>query len=307
MNSPYGSFDFDNQEEWSWLHDHGWTNAPLTDGDRYTDDDISLSTSANYPSFPSGSGSFVWPDFTGSPVVPDQIYHGQQYDVDQSQYIWPPSDGQPVRSPTMPIIYSKTQHDLSYTSHNGRSPPMPPPAAGHPVTAADQCTYPRHHPADHHAVPPTFLQSLFPSLPSRANPPSTHDDTGQLLQKQTPKFAGDLYTALWIRGEGTERAGWCGFCCKWYKLKDSAYWYHLHYSHGISCATGQPLDRPRELRWRPATSGYEALCGNCAEWVSIGKGQKVCTTYFRHAYKCATKGTGKVKSPRADTATAALL
>ncbi|CAK1355291.1 unnamed protein product [Cercospora beticola] len=49
-------------------------------------------------------------------------------------------------------------------------------------------------------------------------------------RRQSPRFAGDEYTARWVRGYGTDRAGWCGFCSSWHKLKDSAYWYHMHYS-----------------------------------------------------------------------------
>lgn len=55
---------------------------------------------------------------------------------------------------------------------------------------------------------------------------------GLEVHRQKPRFAGDLYTALWVRGEGTERAGWCGFCSTWHKLKDSAY-----VSHHLSSTT----------------------------------------------------------------------
>ena len=60
----------------------------------------------------------------------------------------------------------------------------------------------------------------FDSLLPRSDPPYMPG-----LQKQTPRFEGDLYTAPFIKGEGVERAGWCGFCCSWHKLKDSAFWY----------------------------------------------------------------------------------
>lgn len=38
----------------------------------------------------------------------------------------------------------------------------------------------------------------------------------------------------------------------------------------------------------------EALCSTCDEWVSIGKGVKMRTAYWRHAYKCSTKGLVKL-------------
>lgn len=64
------------------------------------------------------------------------------------------------------------------------------------------------------------LPRSFGNLPPRLDPPDTHG-----LQTQSPRFEGDLYTAPFIKGEGVERAGWCGFCSSWHKLKDSAYWY----------------------------------------------------------------------------------
>lgn len=39
-----------------------------------------------------------------------------------------------------------------------------------------------------------------------------------------------------------------------------------------------------------------ALCGSCAEWVSIGRGLKMRSAYWRHAYKCMVKGMVKSQS-----------
>lgn len=60
----------------------------------------------------------------------------------------------------------------------------------------------------------------FRSPMQRSDPPGTPG-----MQRQRPRFEGDLYTAPWVRGEGTERAGWCSFCSTWHRLKDSAFWY----------------------------------------------------------------------------------
>ena len=76
-----------------------------------------------------------------------------------------------------------------------------------------------------------------PLLLPRTKPTDSMSD--QRLQGQHPRFDGDLYTAEWIRGEGSDRAGWCGFCSSWHRMKDSAFWYHMHYSHGISYTTGK--------------------------------------------------------------------
>lgn len=62
-------------------------------------------------------------------------------------------------------------------------------------------------------------------------------------QRQQPRFEHDLYTAQWIRGQGTERAGWCGFCSSFHKMKDSAFWYHMHYSHGKSLLPGRTISQ----------------------------------------------------------------
>ena len=72
--------------------------------------------------------------------------------------------------------------------------------------------------------------------------------------------------------------------------------YHLHYTHGIACSSGRPLEPPRKLRWSSSANVLEALCGNCEEWVSIGKGHKMRTAYWRHAYKCMSKGMVKSQS-----------
>lgn len=85
-----------------------------------------------------------------------------------------------------------------------------------------------------------------------------------------------------------------------HKLKDSAYWYHMHYTHGISYTTGKEFDKPVE--WRPANSaaGAEALCGGCRQWIYIGRhdGGKWKTPYYRHAYRCQTKNKANGQSIR---------
>lgn len=44
--------------------------------------------------------------------------------------------------------------------------------------------------------------------------PSPYED-GLVPRRQDPRFAGDEYTAKWIRGEGFDRAGWCSRCNSW--------------------------------------------------------------------------------------------
>jgi hypothetical protein len=61
----------------------------------------------------------------------------------------------------------------------------------------------------------------------KTGPPMEADENGCKPRKQSPRFVGDQYTPGWTLGDGIERAGWCGECGKWHKLKDSAYWYHV--------------------------------------------------------------------------------
>lgn len=164
------------------------------------------------------------------------------------------------------------------------------------------------------------------SCKSRADP--SHDDEDPDLPKprrQDPRWDGDEYAARWVRGEGIARTGFCGICSTWYvppstyqlvqsitqvlmltpyafsifscysrhKLKDSAYWYHMHYTHGISCATGKFFSAPRAGRSAQGVVGYDALCSNCDQWVYVGRLDRWHTPYFRHAYKCQTSSSNR--------------
>lgn len=151
----------------------------------------------------------------------------------------------------------------------------------------------------HHAHP-------FNAPPAQGLPPSD-----PLHPRQQPaRFEGDLYTPIFVRGDGPTRAGWCVYCSSWLTLKDSAYWYHMHFAHGISCQTGKHLPGPIRCR---ATAGAargvgdaEWLCGGCGRWVLIVTGEKGRTAWWRHAYRCKFKDgevgkerkRGKIASPR---------
>ncbi|KAF2486623.1 hypothetical protein BDY17DRAFT_321400 [Neohortaea acidophila] len=127
--------------------------------------------------------------------------------------------------------------------------------------------------------------------------PTEEDVDGQTIRVQQPRFEADLYTARWVRGEGTGRAGWCGFCSTWHKLKDSAFWYHMHYTHGISYVTGRPLEGPRKVARGTKTS--QVLCGRCNRWIEVGhQTERARTTYFRHAHKCHTTQDALHKTSR---------
>ncbi|CAK4033843.1 Hypothetical predicted protein [Lecanosticta acicola] len=123
----------------------------------------------------------------------------------------------------------------------------------------------------------------------RSDPPLTDYGNGLMPRRRTRRSDDDEYTASWIRGDGNDRAGWCGICRSWHKLKNSAYWYHMHYFHGISCVTGKPFDKPLSWRQAQGSTGWEALCGGCNQWVSVGRADRATTPYYRHAYRCQIK------------------
>lgn len=51
--------------------------------------------------------------------------------------------------------------------------------------------------------------------PIRCDPELTYHADGLKPRRQSPRHAGDEYTAAWIRGDGIDREGWCGMCCTW--------------------------------------------------------------------------------------------
>lgn len=225
MNSSNGSFDHLN--DWSW-YDPSWETTPSTDGDYAFDDYDDFSTaSPNVAHVPTAWQALQpWPNATSATALTTP--HNQQYDFNQGQQVWFVQDIQADNCPqSVPFPSSKGQQNGVHMRipYNGAIAPTTPPLDGLGITAADQRTYPRETTAEQHSVAPEFLQALFPSpsLP-RKDPPCLYDDDGQPLQKQKPRFEGDIYTSLWVKGEGKERSAFCGFCASWHKLKDSSYW-----------------------------------------------------------------------------------
>ncbi|KAI7000134.1 hypothetical protein KC360_g738 [Hortaea werneckii] len=134
-----------------------------------------------------------------------------------------------------------------------------------------------------------LLRKLFDKLPPRKSSAAPNSPQyGCTLHEQPTRSPNDLYTAQWVRGERTTRAGWCGYCCTWYRLKDSAYWYHMNYTHGIS-SSGTQYQAPLSLRQSMSSTELEGLCPGCNLWILIGRGVRCRTGYYRHAYKCHGK------------------
>lgn len=118
------------------------------------------------------------------------------------------------------------------------------------------------------------------------------------MQLRERRSDSDFYSPVWIRGRGTEREGLCPLCEPpvWLKIKQSAYWYHMNFFHGISATTGRPYKRP--LSYRYPAKQVEGHCGKCLKWILLtteytgdrtveAVEQSVCfSAWFKHAQKC---------------------
>ena len=115
-----------------------------------------------------------------------------------------------------------------------------------------------------------------------------------------PRHPDDLYAPLLIRGQGASKEGRCPHCPHeaWFRLKQSAYWYHLNYRHGISAATGLPFPKPAAYRSVPLPENeaqVEAGCKECGAWILLtvlSPSMRVNVRdlshapWYRHAQKC---------------------
>jgi hypothetical protein len=149
---------------------------------------------------------------------------------------------------------------------------------------------------------PHCLERQLPELQPRAESRNIPIDRGDDCEIRQKRHALDLYTPRWVRGKGHHREGFCEICGVWLKIKQSAYWYHMNFIHGISASTGRPYEPPadtRERRCRRATGEeirqVEGLCVNCDRWVvlqhrPLGEDPVLedCSqgAWWRHAQKC---------------------
>ncbi|KAI8450842.1 hypothetical protein BY996DRAFT_4055975 [Phakopsora pachyrhizi] len=129
--------------------------------------------------------------------------------------------------------------------------------------------------------------------------------------KQELRCDEDLYTPIWCRGQNDKKEGFCDMCDggAWFRLKNSAYWYHKQYFHGVSSTTGHYFYPPKEIKRGLSTANRQqilGLCHECEEWVGyssvIGNQQckkkpktdgKVSTLWYKHAHKCHRHQTCK--------------
>jgi hypothetical protein len=144
--------------------------------------------------------------------------------------------------------------------------------------------------------------NIYESLDGDETPPPESDmnpeDEDMIPRQEDPQSITDLYKPRWVRGKGHDREGWCGRCeggC-WAKLKNSGFWYHRSYTHGISPNTGRPYPPPRSWRLSEGTpSRWEGLCGQCGEWMKVDTTKKGHNSWFRHVVKCHPKNKNNKK------------
>jgi hypothetical protein len=125
------------------------------------------------------------------------------------------------------------------------------------------------------------------------------------LRMRDRRSEEDKYSPVWIRGRGVEREGLCPLCnpSVWLKIKQSAYWYHMNFYHGICAATGRPYKRPINYRFNyheKSCKGVvvEGHCGTCLQWIHLATefdGEESTesieehlqfTAWYKHAQKC---------------------
>ncbi|KAI8974698.1 hypothetical protein BDB01DRAFT_853744 [Pilobolus umbonatus] len=107
-------------------------------------------------------------------------------------------------------------------------------------------------------------------------------------RKQKLRFLTDKYTPQWVRYNGQAKEGLCDTCKpgKWLQLKNSAYWYHKQFFHGISSVSGKEFVQPLETRWVDQDL-VEGLCHQCHQWVAVSNvKRKNSVLWYRHAHKC---------------------
>lgn len=135
---------------------------------------------------------------------------------------------------------------------------------------------------------------------------------GPIVEVRKKRFADDQYSPRWVRGIGAAREGYCDLCKPgiWLKIKQSAYWYHMNFVHGISATTGKPYDPPARVRERNCSLHNaeqiiqrQGLCSHCNEWVFLEYRRLTqCPreerfegnpAWWRHIQKCLSKDPRK--------------
>ncbi|KAI9299843.1 hypothetical protein BJ944DRAFT_189044 [Cunninghamella echinulata] len=139
----------------------------------------------------------------------------------------------------------------------------------------------------------------FPDMSERDVEAARHDVDAR-PRRQKLRYIGDMYTPQWVRYNGQAKEGLCDTCKpgKWLQLKNSAFWYHKQFYHGISSVSGKEFMQPLETRWVDQDI-VEGLCHQCQQWVSVSNvKRKNSVLWYRHAHKCHVYHKPKSGSPK---------
>ncbi|KAL0090325.1 hypothetical protein J3Q64DRAFT_1729364 [Phycomyces blakesleeanus] len=127
----------------------------------------------------------------------------------------------------------------------------------------------------------------YPNI-TEADIEAAKKDSSAIPRRQKLRYEGDNYTPKWVRYTGQPKEGYCDSCRpgKWLQLKNSAYWYHKQFFHGISSVSGKAFVLPLEQR-DGEHDVIEGLCHQCHQYVPICNAKrKNSVLWYRHAHKC---------------------
>ncbi|GAA5977203.1 hypothetical protein JCM11641_003875 [Rhodosporidiobolus odoratus] len=240
--------------------------------------------------------------------TPDDSHHHEHCCPPPSAHSWsqgrqhqhqhsyqPPSYGPPsAHSDYLPVPPSSLPYPATPSQVPASAVPAEPPAA-----AFDDPAYPTKE------TSPFAICQRRPPQSDFENPP-----LGGQPYEQKLRFEEDQYTPKYVRFEKKDKEGWCALCPgdgKWLQLKNSAYWYHRQFIHGVSSSSGHYFLPPLELRTENEFGRVSGLCHSCAEWHTYHPTQKGATVnstacgvktsvkddrppsqWFHHAHKCHT-------------------
>ncbi|KAI9489457.1 hypothetical protein BDB00DRAFT_842993 [Zychaea mexicana] len=139
----------------------------------------------------------------------------------------------------------------------------------------------------------------FPDMAQR-DVEAARNDPEARPRRQKMRFDDDQYTPRWVRYNGQAKEGLCDTCTpgKWLQLKNSAFWYHKQFFHGISSVSGRPFIQPVETRWVDQDL-VEGLCHQCGQWVAVSNvKRKNSVLWYRHAHKCHVYHKPKTGTPK---------
>ncbi|CAO3702824.1 unnamed protein product [Rhizopus stolonifer] len=253
-----------------------------------------------------------------------RMYHPAQ-PIAPHGYRYPPPP--PLHPQEMPMLHPLSRppdmvkrDEPQYYTYSFPPHPPPPQHMGqrffYPVTNPKLPLPPHHGPSDSSSsyTPPVkkrkkryheedeqvvTREDEFPDMAPR-DVEAARKDPEARPRKQKLRFTGDQYTPQWVRYNGQSKEGLCDTCKpgKWLQLKNSAYWYHKQFFHGISSVSGKEFVQPLETRWMDQDL-VEGLCHQCHSWVAVSNvKRKNSVLWYRHAHKCHVYHKPKSAAPK---------